>query len=231
MDRREVSGMTGGAGIREDEPRVEVAMAKGQAASFQGVVAGIWRSMAIVAFGEMGQGHWIGGRRGMAGAVDAACCRRDISGGDVVHVLIRCGLVLMAVQAIGRVGAQGDNVSNGDGRYGWVYRVDVTGGVVTLAAVVLVVAQDIGPVAGEMAVGALLTIGLAEVGERIDIRRMVDGAAGNAMVMAREVSGVAVFAFADVGIAEGRADTGAVSRRMAGCTAKARMDLARIAKR
>lgn len=60
------------------------------------------------------------------------------------------------------------------------------------AAIVQMGLHDIGPVAGMMAVGAGLAVRLAEVGCRIDIDRVVDGAAGNAMVVTREVGAVAI---------------------------------------
>jgi len=144
----------------------------------------------------------------------------------MVHVHGGCGLIGMAHQA-GSLGAGGND--HWDGGSGRVNRIDIPCGVVALTAIVQVGLQDIGPVVGMMAVGARLAVGLAEVGHRIDIRCMVFEAAGLAVVMAREVTEVAVDTLA--GASGGRADTGAGSRCMTGRAAKLRMDLAATSER
>lgn len=161
--------------------------------------------MTIITVGDMGQGHRIAGGRGMTGAGDTghSCCH--IPGSDMVHMLSRCGLILMTVQTVGRVGTKGDHFGDGSdvGRQGLnngIDRIDVPSGVMALTAVVLMVAQDIGPVAGQMAVRAFLAIGLTEITERINIHRMIDATAGQAVVMACEVGSVAVLAFATMNI-------------------------------
>ena len=154
-----------------------------------------------------------------------------IAWGDMVHVLGRCSLILVAIQTVGRVGTIGDDIGNRSP--GRVNRIDVTGGVMALAAIVLVIAQDIGPVAGQMAVGAFLAIRLTEVGERIDIYRMIDCATGKAVIMARKVGAVAVLAFTAMNIRrllQGRTDANPAYRIMAG-DATTIMDFASTAKR
>jgi len=125
----------------------------------------------------------------------------------MVHMHGRRSLVGMAHEA-SSLGSGGNDI--GDFGAGWVNRVDISSGGV--AGVTGSQAwsrgpqmglQDIGPVAGMMAVGARLGVGLTKVGNRIDIRCVLVGAAGKAVGMGREITGVAVNAFAGTG-----ADTG-----------------------
>ena len=147
----------------------------------------------------------------MAGSGDTTWCGPHITWGDMVHVHGRRGLVGMAIEA-GGLGAEGDDRRyRGPRRVGWV---NISCGIMAFAAIVQVSQQDIGPVTGMMAVGAGLAIGLAKVGCWIGIHRMVDDAAGIAVVVIREVTGVAVDTFAAAG--ESRADFGTVGRRMTG---------------
>ena len=219
---REVGDMTGGTGVRVAESRILRAMTKGQAAWFQGVVTDGRGVVAIITVGNMSLGHRIGVGRGMTGSVDAGCGGCHIAGGGMVHVHDRCCLVGMAHQAAG-LGTGGDDHRNcGPGR---VNRIDIAArGVAGVTGCEgwgggpQVCLQDIWPVAGMMAVGARLAVGLAEVGRRIDIRRMLVGAGGKAVSVGREVTEVTADALAAA--IDGGTDADAGRRGMASRAAK-----------
>lgn len=139
-------------------------------------------------------GHWVIGRMttdakcGVADVVES-CCR-------VVNVEMCawCSLVLMAVQAVDNrlVGIGNDLTDCGAGCCYWV---DVTSGVMAGGAVDMQ-GEDFSKVGNSVAVGAGLRIRLAAIGGWVELDRVVDDAAGGAMVVTGEVCAVAGDAFA-----------------------------------
>ena len=227
MDGSEISHMTGGADVWIAEPCIQVSMTCCQAARFQGVVASIRCVVTVIAASQVGLGHRIDAGTLMAVGGHTTRCRSNVARGNMVHVLGRSGFVLMAVKAVGGVCAKGNDVGHCGSRL--VHRVDISGCVMAGAAVVQVGLQDIRPVAGMVAVGARLAIGLTQVCERVDIYRVVDEATGIAMVMASKVCGVAVLTLSCA--VQGSTDARPGGWGMTGLTTIGHVDLARTGKR
>ena len=142
---------------------------------------------------------------------------------DIAWMAEWCGLVAMAVQAVHR-GVVG--VLN-DLKYcdaAWCNWVDVTGGVVAGGATTEMSGKDIRPVANRVTMRAVFIVGLGTICGQIDLDGMIDQAAGAAMVMGREKSGMAGDALAAT--SNCRALELAVGGLVAGGAAKGCMDLA-----
>lgn len=176
MGCREISDMAGGAGVRVAEAWVEMSITKGEAGRGQGVIAGGRSGVAVSTGSFVCCADWLNACCLMARAGHATWAGGDIARRCVVHVLGRGQLVLMTVQAVSWVGTEGNYVR--DRGAGAESRVDIPGRIVTLAAIIKMGQQDVWPVAGMVAVGAGLAIGLTKVGQRIDINGMVNQATG-----------------------------------------------------